>query len=401
MLMRRSATGTFLVILSILLVLSAFSISDRTVLGSEEAKLGYALGSVLLRWNLISSGLVSAGEDSAREPLESSLDRLEEALDSTGFPADLCERVKPLRTKLEAAKERKLWTIQLGYWSFGEEDSSVTLSGADRESINEEARFQSYRYLEFSEEDDRVMVDITEKSLPESLEKFMVGLWMDPGDPLTGTPVGGANWSLVLRDGEVVLEHPGGTVPGKELTHEYWTHVALVTDGDTVKLYQNGLPTGEADLSEPLKISSELELGSGFIGKLDELRVKQEKVNPEEINFDRPMDYLLGFPVIERVNENFESEETWNFYAGLLLSSLTVKGDSKVATVKVDDLKDVSDFLLGNREGLPEPPDSFPESGLADIKELGRLGELEELSEGDREEVEKLLESLVSYLDPL
>lgn len=397
---KESTSAVFLLILSVLLVLSLFPVSDREALGSEEAGLGFALGGVLLRWNLISSGLVAADDDSVSAPLEESLDSLEGALTSTGFSKDLVDRVKPLRAKLEAAKSKSLWSIQLGYWSFSQEEASIALEGARRGSVNEEARFQSYRYLDFPGEDARAVVDLTEKPLPDPMEKFTISLWINPDGRSAGNPVEGTNWKLVLEDGDLALELPDGAVSGIEITSDYWTHVAIVTGGDSAELYRNGLSVGKADLPEPMEISTELELGNGFIGKLDEVRLKPESVGPEEIYFDRPLDYLLGFPVIGRANEKFQPEESWDFYAGLLVSSLTVKEESGVAAVKAKDLKNVSGFLLGDQEDLPDPPDTLPESVLEDIEELGQLGELEELSEGDREEVKKILDSLVSYLDP-
>ncbi|MBS3766388.1 LamG domain-containing protein [Candidatus Bipolaricaulota bacterium] len=397
---KERTTVAFLMVLSVLLVMTVLPISDREVLGSEEAGLGFSLGGVLLRWNLISSGLVAAEDESVSVPLEESLDSLEDALTSTGFSEELVDRVKPLRAKLEAAKAKSLWSIQLGYWSFSQEEPSIVLNGARRESVNEEARFQSYRYLDFPEEDGHAVVDLTEKPLPDTMKRFTFSLWINPDGQSTGNLVEGDNWRLVLRDGDLALELPGGSVSGVDITSDYWSNVAIVTDGDSTELYRNGLSAGKTDLPEPMEISTELELGKGFVGKLDELRLKPESVKPEEIYFDRPLDYLLGFPVISQASKKFQAEESWRFYAGLLVSSLTVKEDSGVAAVKAKDLENVSRFLLGGQEDLPDPPDSLPESVQGDMEELRKLGEQEELSERDREAVKKILNSLVSYLDP-
>ncbi|MFP4135677.1 MAG: LamG domain-containing protein [Candidatus Acetothermia bacterium] len=395
----RKTTILFLIGLSFLLVLMGLSGSVRKARGSEEAGLGYSLGSVLLRWNLISSGLVSPGSDSIKDPLASSLDSLEDELDSGDFSADLVERVKPLKAKLEAAGEKSLWESQLGYWGFSDEETSVNLSGAKKGSVNKEARLQSYSYLEFSGDDDRAVVDLSAKSLSVPLDVFTVELWINPDPQSSGTVVRGSNWSLELGEGGLLVELPSGSVPGGEVVPERWFHVALVVDSSSAILYRNGLQVEEEELSESVKVGSELELGDGFRGKLDELRVRPKRVSPEEINFDRPLDYLLGFPVISLVNQKFDDSKAWEFYAGLLVSSLKVKGESGLAEVKSEDLKNVSDFLLGEGESLISPPDYLPETVFKDLNDLGRLGEKEELSQNDREEVGKKLDALASYLD--
>lgn len=196
----------------------------------------------------------------------------------------------------------------------------------------------------------------------------------------------------------LVLNLPQESITGTDLTAGSWGHVALVTDGKGVTVYQNGLVTVSFELPEPLGIPEKLQLGGGFQGKLDELRLRTKAISSEGVSFDRPLDYLLGFPVIGWVNENFGPVERWDFYAGLLVSSLSVKGSSEMATIKPKNLKDASDFLLGGIENVPAPPEDLPTSVQDEVTQLGELGKKEELSEENMNEVEEILSELVNFL---
>ncbi len=388
----------FLVGLSLLLVVSFVSLPRRGATGSERAELGFSLGEVLLRWRLVSSGFVSPENQMGEDGLPGALNQLKSSLADSGFPEGIVKRVKPLEDKLVEAENRFLWPIQLGYWGFSQSGPSVQLSGAKVESISEDARFQSYRYLAFPNEEAGVTVDITEKSLGAGSEKFTVELWVNPAGTVSGTLLKVPDWSLVLEDNGLVLDLPQGRITGTDLTSGNWSHVALVTDGQEITVYQNGLATVSSGLSEPLRIPEKLQLGGGYRGKLDELRLKTKAIGPEGVSFDRPLDYLLGFPVIGWVNENFGPDERWDFYAGLLVSSLSVKGSSEMATIKPENLKDASDFLLGRVENVPAPPEVLPTSVQDDITQLGELGKKEELSEEDMNEVDEILSELVNFL---
>ncbi len=396
--MKKRSSDLFLVGLSLLLVVSFVSLPGRQAAGSERAELGFSLGEVLLRWRLVSSGFVSPESQMGEAGLSGALNQLKSSLSSSGFPEEIVKRVKPLERKLLEAKNRFLWPIQLGYWGFSQSGSSVTLSGAKIESISEEARFQSYRYLEFPDGEAGATVDITKKSLGAGSENFTLELWVNPSGTVSGTLIDLSSWSLALEDNGLVLDLPQGPISGTDITDGSWSHIALVTDGREVTVYQNGLTTVSSELSEPLGITGKLKLGGGFRGKLDELRLRTKAISPEGVSFDRPLDYLLGFPVIGWVNENFGPDERWNFYAGLLVSSLSVKGSSEMATIKPENLKDASDFLLGKIENVPAPPEDLPTSVQDEVTQLGELGKNEELTEEDRNKVNDILEGLVNYL---
>lgn len=396
--MKKRSSDLFLVGLSLLLVVSFASLPRRQAAGSERAELGFSLGEVLLRWRLVSSGFVSPESQMGEAGLSGALSQLKSSLSASGFPEGIVKRVKPLEDKLVEAENRFLWPIQLGYWGFSQSGSSVTLSGAKVESISEEARFQSYRYLEFPDGEAGATVDITENSLGAGSEKFTVELWVNPAGTVSGTLLKVPGWSLVLEDNGLVLDLPQDSITGTDLTTGSWGHVALVTDGKGVTVYQNGLVTMSSELSEPLGIPGKLQLGGGFRGKLDELRLKTKAISSEGVSFDRPLDYLLGFPVISWVNENFGPDERWSFYAGLLVSSLSVKGSSEMATIKPENLKDASDFLLGRVENVPAPPENLPTSVQDEVTQLGELGKNEELSEENMNEVDEILSELVNFL---
>ena len=396
--MKKRSRDLLLVNLILLLVVSFVVLPGRQATGSEQAKLGFSLGEVLLRWRLVSSGFVSPENQSGEAGLSGALNQLKSSLALSGFPEGIVKRVKPLEAKLAEAETRFLWPIQLGYWGFSQNGASVTLSGATIKSISEEARFQSYRYLDFPDGEAGATVDITKKSLGAGSENFTIELWVNPAGADSGTLISVPGWSLTLQDNRLVLDLPQDTISGIDLAAGSWAHVALVTDGKEVTVYQNGLLTVSSKLSEELVIPGKLQIGGGFRGKLDELRLRTKSISSESISFDRPLDYLLGFPVIGWINENFGPDEQWDFYAGLLVSSLSVKGSSEMATIKPKNLKDASDFLLGRIENVPAPPEDLLASIQNDIGQLGELGKNEELSEADRSKVDEILAGLINYL---
>ncbi len=392
----RSLIGFF----ALLILLTPILSPGAEVRGSEPAKLGAGLASVLLRWNMVSSGFVSPGKKIGDEDLMAALEGLENLAAENGLPSNVKGRLVPLKKKLAAAEDTYLWPIQLGYWSFSGGDDSVSLSGAEVKSASPEARVQVFQYLSFGKEASAT-IDITKKTFSPPLKKFSLQLWVRPEKPLTGKLVETGDWELAFREGRLKLAGKSGKILSEtgKIAFGNWTHVSLVVEGKTVKLYENGSLSGEDTISSPLQVTSELVLGKGFTGNLDEFRLTPKGLNETRLRFDQPLDYLIGFPIINWAQKSWSSDQLWEFYAGLLISNLTIKRDSEVSSLKADNLLKVGEFLLGEVEGMPPLPGGLPDEVRSSLNDLYRLGQSEKLTSAESSRAESLIERLVSYLD--
>ncbi len=392
----RSLIGFF----ALLILLTPILSPGAEVRGSEPAKLGAGLASVLLRWNMVSSGFVSPGKKIGDEDLMAALEGLENLAAENGLPSNVKGRLVPLKKKLAAAEDTYLWPIQLGYWSFSGGDDSVSLSGAEVKSASPEARVQVFQYLSFGKEASAT-IDITKKTFSPPLKKFSLQLWVRPEKPLTGKLVATGDWELAFREGRLKLAGKSGKILSEtgKIAFGNWTHVSLVVEGKTVKLYENGSLSGEDTISSPLQVTSELVLGKGFTGNLDEFRLTPKGLNETRLRFDQPLDYLIGFPIINWAQKSWSSDQLWEFYAGLLISNLTIKRDSEVSSLKADNLLKVGEFLLGEVEGMPPVPGGLPDEVRSSLNDLYRLGQSEKLTSAESSRAESLIERLVSYLD--
>ncbi|MFW6104772.1 MAG: LamG domain-containing protein, partial [Candidatus Bipolaricaulota bacterium] len=378
-------------------------------MGSEGAKLGGSMSRVMLGWPLMAHLVGPANYPT--DQLHSSLVSLKEFSNANGLPAFLVERISSLDRKLELAEKEDLWQPQPGYWDFSESDESLNISGA---SLSEEVlltgkengiqlgRKMSMKYLNFPERKSEVVVDLTEQLLSPPLENFTIEFWVRPEELKgTGSIILCGNWKLNLTDDQVDLVGPQGNrlISGKNVLENYWTHISLTSDGEEAKLHRNGTVVGRAELPGPLIISQYLTLGKGFVGDFDELRINSRSVDSERLNFDRPINYLLGFPVIDWVRDNFSSDKLWRFYAGWLVTNLSLKRDNEEYSIKTDDLLNVADFLLGKVEDVPPPPDSLPDEVITNLERLEQLGENDELSSENALAAEEILENLISFFD--
>lgn len=398
-----AVVGLNVLAVSILICLLSFG-----TLGSEGAKLGGSMSQVMLGWPLMR---ISGPANYPTDELHSSLVNLKEFSGTNGLPAFLVERVSSLKRKLESAEQADFWQPQPGYWNFSGNDESLNITGA---SILEEVlltgkekdislgRKMSMKYLNFPKRKSKVFVDLTEQLLSPPLKNFTIEFWIRPeGIKEAGSIILGGNWKLNLTDDRVHLVGPqeDRLISGKNVPENYWTHVSLATDGEEVKLHRNGTIVGAVELSDPLIVNQYLTLGRGFVGDFDELRISSRSVDSVYLNFDRPINYLLGFPVINWVRNNFSSDKLWRFYAGWLVTNLSLKRDNEKYSLTSDDLVNVADFLLGKVEDLPPPPGSLPDEVINNLERLGRLGENDELSQENISDAEEILGNLVSFFD--
>jgi len=388
-------------LLFFLLIAAPFFSVGIKARGSEPAKLGAGLAGVLLRWNLVSSGFVSADKKVGGKGLAGALNYLGEVGKSSGLPPQIMKRLPPLEKKLAAAEGEYLWPIQLGYWGFTGGDGSLSLSGAEIRSASPEARVQVFQYLHLAKKTASAKVDIGKKTFSPPLDTFTLQLWVQPGGNSAGTIVGTGNWKLSLNNNRLeLLDESGEVLLGTASdSAENWFHVSLVVEGENVEMFLNGTSVGQSVAPESLQVSSEVVLGRAFTGNLDELRLSPEPLERKLLRFDQPLDYLIGFPIITWAQSNWSAAELWHFYGGLLVSNLTIKRDSEVSSLKADNLLKVAEFLLGKVEGMPQPPDGLPGGVRNALTRLNQLGESEKLNEENRVEVEEVIGRLATYLD--
>ncbi|MFB6214552.1 MAG: LamG-like jellyroll fold domain-containing protein, partial [Candidatus Bipolaricaulia bacterium] len=225
--------------------------------------------------------------------------------------------------------------------------------------------------------------------------------WTRVREGTRGKIVTSGNWSLGLNENVPILENSSGDriLEGREIPPNHWTHVSLIWNGEKVELYQNGNAVNESKLSNPPNVSEEIALGEGLVGDIDELRIKARSVEPEYLNFDQPIDYLVGFPVLGWAQNKLGPEELWHFYAGLLVSNLSAKRDSDKYSVSREDVRRVGDFLLAESEESLSLPSSLPAGLVENLKEVRKLENNGELTGEEKKKIGRFIESLTSYLD--
>lgn len=92
--------------------------------------------------------------------------------------------------------------------------------------------------------------------------------------------------------------YPLFTVP--TLTLDTWTHVAVTYDGSTLRVYFDAVEVARRNASGPVQPTSEpMEIGAGFPGRVDEVRVYGRALTASELALDRatPIDPLEPFQV--------------------------------------------------------------------------------------------------------
>lgn len=104
-----------------------------------------------------------------------------------------------------------------------------------------------------------------------------ISLWLkfaapQPNAVLLARGEGAQAFKLLLDNGVPVVQS-GNTrsAAGNPLAANAWSHLAVVAEGASLKLYVNGEPYGTAGAGLPA-LNGPITLGSGFAGDLDELR---------------------------------------------------------------------------------------------------------------------------------
>ncbi|MFB6290479.1 MAG: LamG domain-containing protein, partial [Candidatus Bipolaricaulia bacterium] len=212
--------------------------------------------------------------------------------------------------------------------------------------------------------------------------------------------VSSGDWYLGVNGSKLALNKPqaGVILTGEEINPGYWTHIALTWDGKTINLYRNGNKVASASYSGSLNITEEIVFGGGFIGDIDQLRVKDRSVSRSSLHFDLRINYLLGFPIISWVQKNLTPEELWRFYAGFFFSNISIKRESGQYSVTGKKLNQVAEFLLAETDKNRKIPSDLSEGLLEDIKKMRDLGGDGEITEEETGSLDQILENLSNYL---
>lgn len=398
------------VLMGLILVFFLIFSTGLRVAALEEARLGSSVSGVLLHWKLMVIEEENRPSYIRDSGLDSSLVALEKALKDIDSPSFLTDRVTPLQAKLERAKTDDVWPIQFGLWHFAQEDPTVSLSGVEKDEdilVDKSGEDESsskrlgFRYLKFSGDKDEAVVGVGELLSTPMTESFTLEFWIRLREGSGGRIMTSGNWDLELNEGLPVLKNSSGDriLAGRKIPRNYWTHLALIREGEKIELYQNGNEVTETSYRGPLKVSREIVLGGGLIGNVDELRIKDRSVKPEYLNFDRPIDYLIGFPVLGWAQNEFRPEELWHFYAGMLISNLSLKRNSDVYSISNENVRRVADFLLTEDEEKLKLPPALPDSVLEVIEKAMELEDDGELSKDEEGEIKEFLATMTNYLD--
>lgn len=151
--------------------------------------------------------------------------------------------------------------------------------------------------------------------------RFSIGFWVKPGssDGQLLTIPGSA--TLAYAGGTVSIEAGGQRSDAVPLTVDRWSHVALVNDGQTTRLFIGGQPA--ADLAGTLPAATgPMLLGQGFTGEIDELRVADTALPQAAFQLAAASEgqgpKLLTFDTAE------EAEGAGHNYFGILFAALTL-----------------------------------------------------------------------------
>lgn len=130
---------------------------------------------------------------------------------------------------------------------------------------------------------------------------FTIDAWVRPDESRTFA-------TIALKEAEGKLGYileAGGNNPGvpagfiftgseledlvsaaEELPIHTWSNLALTFDGEDMRLYVDGALVGTAAADAPRGGSGELQIGEGFTGKIDELRIYDRALDAKEIQAD-------------------------------------------------------------------------------------------------------------------
>lgn len=219
------------------------------------------------------------------------------------------------KVKRSASRRAISWRGLVGYWLFDDGQGVLAAdwsgSGHDAEVLGAGwADGKFHKALAFNGQSTVVKLWGVQAPGPKGMT-VLFWIWPDgtgsPFQTVVARPVASRGqategWAFVLKDGRPFLEIWGGDgtsrlgfQPGLgQLPSRAWSHVALTRDGRTLTLYLNGRSVGS--LSAPLVDAREADIFLGraefgqaatwFKGRLDELKVFDRALSPDEVQAD-------------------------------------------------------------------------------------------------------------------
>lgn len=393
-------TKFILPILVIIWIVLSFTLSAGAADAVVANETGFTLGQLLLGWRIMTSGFIEPGKIIQDANLAEIIRKLDYYTSSADTPDFIQQRLERLEEKYTLAQTKFLWKYQSGYWSCNSEEN-LKLSGPEIQSDFSEQKGQEFLYLQFDSSDDYALVNLADKYLSPPLEKYTLEFWVRPSDVVTGLLLQAADWSLSLRSNKLSVRSPvfQEINVNRQLIANHWNHLTLISSGAEFLIYIDGSLVHKAQLNSPLLLSNELKFGGGFVGSIDEIRVKPRQVKPLEIHFDQPIDYSIGYPFASWIAETLSDSELWRFYSSLLVSGLKIKQESQISSVDPRQLGRISEVLLGEVEGVPPPPASLPRTILHNLEAMSSMASKDKLSSEDKEVIFSTLTDLMEYLE--
>ncbi|GEM_PF-3868275 len=361
---------------------------------------GFTLGQLLLGWRIMTSGFIEPGNIIEDTNLGEIITKLKDYAGLMGSPESIQRRIERLGEKYQLAQTKFLWKYQSGYWGCNS-DTNIKLSGPEIQSDLSEQKGQEFLYLQFNNPNDYALVNLSDKYLSPPLDTYSLEFWIRPMEVVTGLLLQTADWRLTLSANRLTVH---STVVedislDQQLIAEYWNHLAIISNGEVLFIYLDGALVAETDVNKPVPLGNELKFGGGFVGGIDEIRVKPRQVQPLEIHFDQPIDYSIGYPFVSWAGETLSGSELWRFYASLLVSGLRIKQESKLSSIDPQQLSRISEFLLGEVEGVPPPPASLSQAITRNLEAISAMASQKQLSSKERETISTTLTDLMGYLD--
>jgi biopolymer transport protein ExbB len=234
-----------------------------------------------------------------------------------------------------------------------------------------------------------------------------VSFWVKPGSDGTLFTLPGSV-SLVSEGGQIFIAQGDKRSAGAALAAGSWANVALVNDGKKSLLYINGQPSGEVE-GALAAASADAQLGVGFAGEVDELRVAGVALPQAMFQLAAASEGQGAKLVLADTAEQVETGGGHG-YVGILFGALTLDAWIVIAILGVmfvlaawtmwskhqlfSRIERANDGFLdayraqakrsGDHDGLPafDPGAGAADSSLGQLYQIGRRELAERLKEG-------------------
>lgn len=394
---------TIILILSITVNLLAAAGTTNTK--TQLSQTGLAAGTFLSHWGRFQAFqiLQIPPPQSLIKLMFSSLNSLEKEISQYPELAKLLnDRFKSLTSFLNYNLNQRVNERKPHYYFLFEDKTNFSDNGGKIFTISPPNSKKKYSYLVLKEVKDFVKIPTDSQS--EDGGSLTVELWLKPAVQSEGKVLQSSNWALAVSGSTLVLnissEKTGEDVKvsADDFPRDIWSQVAIVSCTDGVKLFVNGNLKGSKERQGPLELGETITIGKGYTGFVDELKIYFEQLHFTTLGFTKPIDYLIGEPIINWFQkQSLESGEMWHLFSGLVVSALNAKGDTE--TVKPSDLNQSIRIMSGKQPQMPQPPTTLPQNVKKALHTLETLAEKSEFSPEDSQLLSTQLKILTGYLN--